>query len=189
MAVSWFFLLIFIHTNIVYCFPSNTTIYELGSREHHYGGLSWEICCGEYDFSPKPLAEPVNETIASMLQFLTPQPLPSAPFPTNAYSICWNMNIRVFGSNQQMIMRLFHDENTEWSDDRGGYWHQINYSPDRGTLIMSASMVSDKSKKSIMSGGLGVGNYTTDDNPLLRWSAICMANDFQHCRTRYFIGV
>ena len=88
-----------------------------------------------------------------------------------------------------MIMRLFHDENVEWSDEKGDFWHQINYSPDRGTLIMSASMVSDKSKKSIMSGGLGVGNYTTDDNPLLRWSAICMANDFQNCRTRYFIGM
>ena len=187
MAVSWFFLLIFIYINIVYCFPRDTTVYEFGSKEHPHGGLGWGCCWNNNH--PQPYAEPVNETIASMLQFLTPQPLPSAPFPTSAYTVCWNMNIRVFGRGQQMIMRLFHDENVEWSEDKGDFWHQITYSPDRGTLIMIASMVSDKSKKNIPSGGLGVGNYTTDDNPLLRWSAICMANDFLNCRTRYFIGM
>ena len=71
----------------------------------------------------------------------------------------------------------------------GDYWHQLNFAPNRGTLIMVASMMSDRSKNNIWSGGLGVGNYTTEDNSLLRWTAICIANDFENCRTRYFIGI
>ena len=169
----------------VNCFPSDLTVYEFGSREHAFGGLRWDDSFNH----PKPYAEPVNDTIASLFQYITPDPMPSKPFPTNEYSICWNMNVKVFGRHQTILMRLFHDENTEWSEDEGDYWHQLNYAPNRGTLIMRASMLTDKSKKNVWSGGLGVGNYTTEDNAMLRWTSICIANDFQNCLTRYFIGM
>ena len=89
-------------------------------------------------------------------------------------------------------MRLFHNQNTEWSnigpdgDIDGDYWVQLNFAPNRGTLIMTGSMLSDKTKNAIWSGGLG--NFTTDDNPQLRWGSFCIANDFKNCRTRYYIG-
>jgi hypothetical protein len=172
----------------VNCFPSDLKIYEFGSKEHAYGGLRWD-----YTFNhPKPYPEPVNETMASLFQYLTPDPLPDVPFPKNQYTLCWNMNVRVFGHSQTIIMRLFHNENNEWSSAEGGvngdYWVQLNFAPNRGTLIMTASMLSDKTKNNIWSGGLGVGNYTTEDNALMRWTSICIANDFQNCWTRYYIG-
>ena len=54
---------------------------------------------------------------------------------------------------------------------------------------MTAAMLTDKTKNNIWSGGLGVGNYTTADNPLLRWSSLCIANDFKKCWTKYYIGM
>ena len=176
------------HQNAVFCFPSDLTIYEFGTRDHAYGGLRWDSTWNH----PKPYKEPVNKTMATLFQYLKPQPLPIDPFPTSAYTICWNMNVRVFGHHQTIIMRLFHDENTEWSSATGNvngdYWHQLNFADNRGTLIMTASMLSDKTKNNIWSGCLGVGNFTREDNALLRWQSLCIANDFENCWTRYFIG-
>ena len=186
MVFPWF-LLILLKYN-VHCFPRDTTIYEFGSKDKAYGGFRWD-----YDFNhPKPYLEPLNSTRASWFQYLTPQSLPTAPFPSSAYSICWSMNMRLFTiigtSDHQTIIRFFHEENTEWSSEVGDYWHSLKFSPSRGTLIIRASMISERTKFNIWSGGLGVGNYSTEDNPLLRWSSLCMANDFESCRTRYFIG-
>ena len=184
MLVIAVFLVFFKYNDRVYSFPGDTTIYEFGTKEHAYGGLIWS-----WDFNhPKPYHDPDTSTIASWYQYLTPDPLPLTPFPTNTFTVCWNMNLRVFANVQQIFMRLFHEENNEWSGDTGDYWLQLNYSQDRGTLIMTANMMSDKAKQHIWSGGLGVGNYTTEDNPLLRWGSICIANDFENCWTRYFIG-
>ena len=167
-------------------FPSDLTIYEFGSREHAYGGLRWDNTLNH----PKPYAEPVKDTMASLFQYLTPETMPSDPFPMNQYTLCWNINVRVFGWHQTIIMRLFHNEN-EWSSAEGNhngeYWVELNFAPNRGTLIMNANMVSDKSKSNIWSGGMG--NYTTVDNPLMRWSSLCIANDFQKCWTIYYIGL
>ena len=170
-------------------FPPNLDIYEFGSRDHSHGGLHWQ----DTTRHPKPYQEPTNETIASLFQYLTPTSLPDQPFPVNQFTICWNMNVRVWSPfHQTTLMRLFHDENVEWSStgsapNNGDYWMQLNFAPNRGTLIMTASMRTDKSKSNIWSGGLG--NYTTDDNPLTRWGSICIANDFQRCSTRYVIGM
>ena len=189
MAFQWLILILLNYATNVHCFPKDTSIFEFGSKDKAYGGLRWD-----YDANhPKPYPDPVNETLASLFQYLTPETLPSAPFPTSGYSLCWSMNMRLFtiilSQDHQTIMRLFHEENQEWSSEPGDYWHSVMFSPSRGTLIIRASMVSDKSKRNIWSGGLGVGNYSTEDNPLLRWSSICMANDFETCRTRYFIGM
>ena len=172
----------------VYSFPRELAVYEFGSRNHAFGGLRWDNTFNH----PKPYAEPINDTLAGLFQYLTPDPMPSKQFPMNQHTICWNVNIRVFGFSQTIMFRFFHEQNQEWShsdgDVNGDYWFQLNYSPDRGTLIMTASMISDKTKNNIWSGGLGAGNYTTADNPLLRWSSLCIANDFRRCWTRYFIG-
>ena len=145
-------------------FPDELTIYEFGSKEHA-GGVMWDSTMNH----PKPYPKPENETMASLFQYLTPVTLPSKPFPTSQHTVCWNMNVRVFGhkiyNDQIRIMRLFHNENTEWSHSKtvtnGDYWLQLNQSANRGTLIMTASMISDKARdKHIWSGGLG--NYTTD---------------------------
>ena len=179
---------LFLSWNHVLGFPSDTLdIYEFGTRQHAFGGLQWDTTHNTWNH-PKPYPEPVNETKAAIFQYLTPYSLPSKPFPVSGYSICWNMNVRVFGVGQTVMMRLFHNENTEWSESDSDYWHQLNFAPNRGTLILRASMVTDKDKGNIWSGGLGVGNYSTEDNALLRWTSICMANDFQRCWTRYFIG-
>ena len=176
-------------------FPPDLTIYEFGSKEHSFGGLKWDDIFNH----PRPYGEPVSDTMASLFQYLTPDPMPSTPFPTNAYTICWNMKVRVFNQEQTRLIRFFHNENTEWSEPtgpagtgtgsgNGDFWHQINFCPARGTLIMKASMMDDKTKRNIWSGGLGVGNFSTTDNALLRWTSICMANDLQNCWTRFFIG-
>ena len=170
-------------------FPASLDVYEFGSRDHAFGGLRWDNTFNH----PRPYKKPEKETMASLFQYLTPNPMPDEPFPMNQFSICWNINVRVFGFDQTIIMRLFHEMNTEWShsnaDVNGDYWLQLNYAPDRGALIMAASMYTDKTKFNFYSGGLGVGNYTPADNPLLRWSSVCMANDFgKNCWTRYFIG-
>ena len=99
----------------VICFPSDLTIYEFGTKEHAFGGLRWDNLFNH----PRPYAEPVNETLASLFQYLTPSPIPNKPFSTSQYSICWNMNVRVFGFHQTVMMRLFHNENTEWSAPTG----------------------------------------------------------------------
>ena len=150
MTLSWL-VLIFLKFNDLACtFPRDTTIFEFGTKEHSYGGLRWDF---DVNF-PKPFSDPVNETLASLFQYITPQELPSVPFPTSGYSMCWNMNIRVFGNHQQVIMRLFHEENKEWSSDFD-YWHALHFSPDRGILIMRVNSVNDSSKKGVYSGGLG----------------------------------
>lgn len=182
--LSWILISFLIES--VSCFPSNLTVYEFGSKEHSYGGLKWSI---DQHYHPKPYKEPMNETLASLFQYIAPDPMPNKPFPTREYTLCWNMNVRVFGDVQTILMRLFHNENTEWSEPKGGdFWHELNYAPNRGTLIMRATMMNETRKNAIWSGGMGVGNYTTDDNALLRWTSICIANDFQKCWTRYFIG-
>ena len=170
-------------------FPNKLTIYEFGSKEHA-GGVMWDSTMNH----PKPYPKPENETMASLLQYLTPVTMPSKPFPTSQYTVCWNMNVRMFGKivTQIRLVRLFHNLNTEWSHSKtvtnGDYWLQLNQSANRGTLIMTASMISDNARdKHIWSGGLG--NYTTEDNPLLRWGSFCIANDFQKCWTRYYIGM
>ena len=182
-------LVLFSHSCIGDSFPSDLTVYEFGSRDHAFGGLRWDSTFNH----PKPYPEPVNETMASLFQYLTPVTMPSEPFPINQFTVCWNMNVRVFGHSQTIFMRLFHEENTEWSHSNGGtngdFWVSLNFSPNRGTLIMRASMFTDKTKVGLWSGGLGVGNYTTEDNPLIRWGSLCMANDFQECWTRYYIGI
>ena len=185
MSIFLLFLIFFAADDRVSCFPSDTTIYEFGSKEHPFGGLRWDNTFNH----PKPYQEPDNATLftASLFQYLTPNPMPAAPFPTSTHTLCWNMRVRVYGHHQTIIMRLFHDENKEWSGDKGDYWHQLNFAPNRGALIMTSSMLGDKTK--IWSGGLGVGNYTTEDNSLLRWQSLCIANDFQNCWTRYFIGM
>ena len=168
-------------------FPTNLDIYEFGSRDHSYGGFNWD----DTTRHPKPYDEPTKKTMSSLFQYLTPATMPTQAFPVNQFTVCWNMNVRVWGHHQLRLMRLFHDENVEWSNTgsntiNGDYWVQINFAPNRGTLIMTASMRTDKTKNNIWSGGLG--NYTKGDNPLLRWGSFCMANDFQSCSTRYFIG-
>ena len=183
MDLCFYMKIIFLLDPSLCLLNEDLTIYEFGSRQQAFGGLRWDSWT---DLHPKP--DPVNETKASVFQYLTPDPIPSDPFPVKGYSICWNMNVRVFGMSQTILMRVFHNENTEWSVSAGDYWHQLNFAPNRGTLILRASMLSDKAKSNIWSGGLGVGNYTTDDNSLLRWTSICMANDFEKCWTRYFIG-
>ena len=164
-------------------FPPDLTIYEFGSKEHSFGGLKWDDTFNH----PTPY-----ESLASLFQYLTPDPMPTTPFPTSGYTICWNMNVRVFNQEQTRLIRFFHNENTEWSapagDGNGDFWHQINFCPARGTLIMKASMMDDKTKTNMWSGGLGVGNFSTTDNALLRWTSICMANDLQKCWSRFFIG-
>ena len=185
--VSILLIFLFHHSN-VNSFPTDLDVYEFGSREHVFGGLRWDNTFNH----PTPYKEPTKQTMSSLFQYLTPDPLPTQPFPMNQFSICWNFNARVFGWDQSIMMRLFHDKNTEWSHSNvkvnGDYWLQLNFSPDRGTLIMTASMITDKTKNNIWSGGLGVGNYTTADNPLLRWGSFCIANDFEKCWTRYYIG-
>ena len=169
--------------------PSDLDVFEFGSREHAFGGLRWDNTFNH----PTPYQKPIKETMSTLFQYLRPETMPIQPFPMNQFSICWNLNSRVFGWDQSIIMRLFHEKNTEWrhsnTNVNGDYWLQLNFSPDRGTLIMTASMINDKTKNNIWSGGLGVGNYTTADNPLLRWGSFCIANDFKKCWTRYFIGI
>ena len=184
-------ILLIVYSFIFYCspsFPPDLTIYEFGSKEHSFGGLKWDDIFNH----PTPYHELVSETLASLFQYLTPDPMPTTPFPTSGYTICWNMNVRVFNQEQTRLIRFFHNENTEWSppsgSGNGDFWHQINFCPARGTLIMKASMMDDKTKTNMWSGGLGVGNFSTTDNALLRWTSICMANDLKKCWSRFFIG-
>ena len=135
----------------VYSFPSDLTIYEFGTKEHAFGGLRWDDSFNH----PKPYGD--SASVASLFQYLSPHSLPTIPFPTSEYTLCWNMNVRVFGAGQTLLMRLFHDENREWIPAAGrmnrDYWHQLTFSPNRGTLIMTANMLSDKTMSTIWSGG------------------------------------
>ena len=57
-------------------FPPDLTIYEFGSKEHSFGGLKWDDTFNH----PTPYEEPVSESLASLFQYLTPDPMPTTQF-------------------------------------------------------------------------------------------------------------
>ena len=86
MAMAWFLLLSM--NCYAFSFPSDLTIYEFGTKEHALGGLRWDDPFNH----PKPYGD--NTSVASLFQYLSPHPLPTIPFPTSEYTLCWNMNVR-----------------------------------------------------------------------------------------------
>ena len=167
-------------------FPTQLTIYEFGSRLNAFGGLTWHEPYPPYRANPYPNS--TNGNIAHLFQYLSPE-LPESQFPVKQFTVCLNMNIRSFQKSQDVIMRLFINNNTEWAQEPNDYWFQVNYSGDRGSIILrTAEWRENKTRKHVWSGGLGIENTTSEYNPFMRWGSFCFAMDTKHCTIRYFIG-